>query len=133
MKKNNQKTNENYDEYYIEKLLFSREKPEVPEELKNKTMNKIEKLKMIEEKEEKEHVKIYNYIIGIFAILMILFGIVIVQNLHIFSKFINYTQSLIEFIEWKSLLSNLKYVALILSLIPAAIFYIIKLKNKHHN
>jgi|SRR6056297_773542 len=128
------KNNKNsFDEYYIEKLLFSRGKPSVSDNLKSQTLNKISKLKQIETEKEKSHIKIYNYIFGIFGILMLLFGIVVAQNLNFFSTLLLMGNKLLKTINFNSLLINLKYIILFLSIIPGSIIFYLIMKKKHNN
>ena len=135
MKENiDDKNNKNsFDEYYIEKLLFSREKPSISDDLKSQTLNKISKLKQIETENEKSQIKIYNYIFGIFGILMLLFGIVVAQNLNFFSTLLLMGNKLLKTINFNSLLINLKYIILFLSIIPGSIIFYLIMKKKHNN
>ena len=133
MNNNNNNEKKKFDEYYIEKLLFSREKPQVPEDLKNNTLNTISKLKMIESEEKEKQSKAFSYIIGIFVILMTLFGILVAQNLNIIAFIFRLGKKLSAVVNIDSIIFNIKYLVLLASLIPAGIIFYLMHKKKHNN
>ncbi|SRR6056297_2759708 len=133
MSNNNKDNQKKFDEYYIEKLLFSREKPKVPEDLKNNTLNTISKLKIIESEEKEKQSKVFSYIVGIFVVLMVLFGILVAQNLNVISFMFRMGKKLNSIINIDSIIFNIKYLVLLASLIPAGIIFYIMHKKKHNN
>ncbi|TYB31040.1 MAG: hypothetical protein FXF47_06345 [Candidatus Mcinerneyibacterium aminivorans] len=126
------KDKKKFDEYYVEKLLFSRENPEVPEELKKNTLNTISKLNMLNSEEKERQNKVFSYIVGIFAVLMVLFAIVVAQNLNVITFVLDLYKKFNEIIDIESIIFNIKYLLLFASLIPAGIIFYL-MHKKHNN
>lgn len=120
-----------FDEHVIETMLFSREKPYLPEELKENTMFTLSKLKEQQLLEEYAQRKVYKNILAVFSILIFLFGVLIAQNIHFFESVYTLIRSMTGGLTMDRFLQYGKYIVLSLASMPAIIFILTEARKKH--
>jgi len=120
-----------FDEQFIDSLLFSRPKPRVSEELKENTLFTLARLREAEIQEEALQKKFYRNIVGVFSILIFLFGILIAQNIDFFESLYLMARSVFTGISLESFIKVGKYVVIGLAALPALVIFLTERHKKH--
>ncbi|HDS03248.1 MAG TPA: hypothetical protein ENN72_06005 [Firmicutes bacterium] len=124
-----------YDETFIDSLLFSRSKPRISEDLKENTLYTLTRLKEDELQEEAVQKKFYRNIVGVFSILILLFGILIAQNIQFFQSLYLLAKDIFNGLRLESFVRIGKFVVIGLAAVPAMIIFFTekhKKKSSHH-